>query len=118
MNALLVLSFEKANRIADFRGEPGQRAAANLGHALVAFLDHELRGVRVERAVRREGLGQCLAAVIDAAHKNQFFFIADQDRALQVAHIEEKKRVLRENFRVCKFESIERTNGRELENVR
>ena len=72
----------------------------------------------VERAVRRQRLGQCFAAVIDAAHEHQFLFAANQDRALQVSHVQEQKRVLGKNLWVGEFERVEGTDGRKLKNVR
>ena len=72
--------------------------AANLRHSAVALLNHYPRGVGVERAIGGEGMGQRLAAVIDAADENEFALAADEDRALQMAHVEKQKRFIVKNF--------------------
>ena len=58
-----------------------------------------IRAAFASSAVGGERLRECFAAVVDAAHKHEFLFAADQDRALQVTHIEEKKCVIGEKFR-------------------
>src|SRR5947207_13193321 len=60
---------------------------------------------------------QGLAAVIDASDENEFAFAPNQHGALQMSHIEQKKRVVREDLRVSEFECVKCTDRGELKYV-
>src|SRR5688572_21556363 len=117
VNVLLVLAFEKSDRVADFGSQAGERTSANFSHAGIALLHHNPGSIRIERSVRRQSLGEGLAAVINAADENELSFAADKDRALQMSHIEQEEGVVCENFGIGEFESVKGADWRELENV-
>src|SRR5262249_23611639 len=114
VDALLALAFEEADRITHFHRQPRERVSADLGHSFVALLNHEPRGVSNESVIGGQRPHEGLADVIDTAHQNQFASAADQDRALEMTHVEKEESFVRKNFGIGKFECVERTNRAEL----
>ena len=109
-----MLPFKETHGIAHFGAESRKGVAANVGHSRVAFLNHEMGGVGVERAVSGERLSEMLAAVIEGASQGEFAITTDQHGALQMTEIEQKEGFFLVNFRIGNFERIERTNLRQL----
>src|SRR5438552_13619365 len=109
-----MLPLKEAHGIAHFRAEAREGIATNIGHSGVAFLDHEMCGVSVERAVGCECLGKMFAAVIEGASQGEFAVTTDQNRALQMTETEQEESFFLVNFRVRNFERVERTNLRYL----
>ena len=72
-------------------------------------------GGGIERAVGGQFLAENFPAVIDAADEHELAFVADQDGALLVAHVEEEERFVGEDARVGELEGVEGADRRELE---
>src|SRR5437588_10239344 len=118
MNRCLVLPFKEADRVSNFRRESCQRIPANSCHPGIACFDHQMCGMDVERAVGSERLGKMFPAVIEGTRKGKLAIATNQDGALQVSHIEQKKRFFAMYLRVGKFKRVERTDRCELQDFR
>ena len=81
------------------------------------MLNHQPGGVGIERIFGGERLHQRFSAVIDTADEDEFTSTSDEHGAFEMAHIKKQKRFVCENFGIGEFESVERADRCELQQL-
>src|SRR5262245_10007372 len=117
MNAFLALTFEETNRVAHFGAKTRKRSLAGLGHSRIPLLNKHASAFEIDRTFCGQRFIKKFTAVIDAAGEHQLSLLANQDGALQMAHVEEEEGFVLKSLRIGEAESVEGTNGCELKHV-